>query len=182
VLLDGMAALVGVAARSVAEISDDVSLVQVRVLVLLHNQRHQTMGGLADALGVNRSTATRVCERLEAKHLVRRRVDPDDRRSVHAELTRKGAKLVQQMINRRRAELESVLAQMTPTARDQLVAGLRAFADAGAHMGAHAWGVGWAGAPQVPAGSATPGSERGLPTPSPAAPAGGVGVEPRGAG
>lgn len=145
VVLDGVTTLVGVAARSVAEISDDVSLVQVRVLVLLHNHGDQAMRALAGALGVNPSTATRVCDRLEAKQLVRRRVDRDDRRTVRAELTPQGRELVQRMVERRRSELEPVLARMTAEARAQLVAGLQAFADAGAHMGADAWGVGWAG-------------------------------------
>ncbi len=51
VVITATRALVGVAARSLAEVNDDVTLPQYRVLVLLDGRGPQTMGELAEALG-----------------------------------------------------------------------------------------------------------------------------------
>ena len=53
--------------------------------------RRLTMYQLADALLVSRSGATRLIDRLEGRGWVARRVAPQDRRVVRAELTREGA-------------------------------------------------------------------------------------------
>ena len=53
--------------------------------------RRLTMYQLADALLVSRSGATRLIDRLERRGWVARRVAPQDRRVVRAELTREGA-------------------------------------------------------------------------------------------
>ena len=57
-------ALVGVAARSLAETEDTVTLVQYRALVLLAARGEMNVGTLAEALAVHQSTATRLCDRL----------------------------------------------------------------------------------------------------------------------
>jgi DNA-binding MarR family transcriptional regulator len=53
--------------------------------------RRLTMYQLSDALLVSRSGATRLIDRLEERGWVARRVAPQDRRVVRAELTREGA-------------------------------------------------------------------------------------------
>jgi DNA-binding MarR family transcriptional regulator len=53
--------------------------------------RRLTMYELADGLLVSRSGATRLIDRLEERGWVTRRVSPQDRRVVRAELTREGA-------------------------------------------------------------------------------------------
>ena len=58
VVLDATRALVGVAARSLAIINDDVSLAQLRVLVLIDERGPQTMGQIATNLAVSPSTVT----------------------------------------------------------------------------------------------------------------------------
>ena len=61
------------------------------VLVQLHAAGGQTtMGELADRLLIVPSTCTRLVERMTAAGLVERRVDGDDARVRHAELTRHG--------------------------------------------------------------------------------------------
>jgi DNA-binding MarR family transcriptional regulator len=61
------------------------------VLVQLHAAGGEvTMGELADRLLIAPSTCTRLVERMTAAGLVGRRVDPDDARVRHAELTRRG--------------------------------------------------------------------------------------------
>src|SRR4051794_17698243 len=59
--------LVAVAARSLAEVTDDVTLPQFRALVVLASQGPQLIGSLAEQLDVNPSTASRLSERLVRK-------------------------------------------------------------------------------------------------------------------
>ncbi len=136
-------ALVGLAARSLAAASDDVSLAQHRVLVLLEGRGSQTMGALAEQLDVNPSTATRVCDRLVEKKLVRRRTDDDDRRSVRVDLTSRGRKLIDQVMNRRRALIADVLHKMTPRAQRNLASALVEFSLAAGELSDRAWRLGW---------------------------------------
>ncbi|MFD2079304.1 DNA-binding transcriptional regulator, MarR family [Actinopolymorpha cephalotaxi] len=49
---------------------------------------------LAQRLGLNQSSATRLVSRLEAKDLVRRDTCPDDRRGIYAVLTKRGEVLL----------------------------------------------------------------------------------------
>jgi DNA-binding MarR family transcriptional regulator len=85
-LVDGVLgasrALVAVAARSLAGVAEDVTLPQYRFLVELASRGPQRLADLAGALGVDRSTATRMCDRLVRKRLVTRRRAQEDRRAV----------------------------------------------------------------------------------------------------
>ena|SRR5689334_14649954 len=87
-------ALVAVAARSLAAVGDDVTLPQYRALVVLAASGPQGTVELAAALAVNPSTATRMCDRLVRKGLVRRRRQAGDRRAVRIALTPAGRDLV----------------------------------------------------------------------------------------
>lgn len=136
-------ALVGVAARSLTYLADDVSLVQYRVLVLLAERGPSTMGALTDSLDVNPSTATRVCDRLVDKRLVRRRVDDEDRRSVHVALTARGRRLIDEVMQRRREEITRILKRMGTASRQRLAAALDDFAVAARESGDDAWELGW---------------------------------------
>jgi DNA-binding MarR family transcriptional regulator len=49
---------------------------------------------LAQRVGLNQSSATRLVSRLEAKELVRRDTCPDDRRGVYAVITEQGEALL----------------------------------------------------------------------------------------
>src|SRR3954453_21920684 len=109
VVLSATRALVGAAARSLASVSDDVTIAQHRVLVLLEGRGPQTMRALADQLDVSPSTATRVCDRLVDKKLVRRRIDDNDRRAVRVDLSPRGRKLIDHVMQRRRALIADIL-------------------------------------------------------------------------
>src|SRR5215813_8596109 len=87
-------ALVGVAARSLAGTEDTVTLVQYRALVLLAARGAMNVGGLADALDVHQSTATRLCDRLVKRGLVDRAHSAQNRREVVLSLTRAGQTLI----------------------------------------------------------------------------------------
>ena len=57
-------ALVAVAARSIAQAGDSVTLPQYRALVALAARGPQRVTDLAEELGVHPSSATRMCDRL----------------------------------------------------------------------------------------------------------------------
>ena len=101
------------------------------------------MGDLARALGVNPSTATRLCETLEAKGLVVRRPAPDDRRTIRAALTTDGRRLVDRSLRSRRRALDRAAARLDHDAGRRLQRSLTELTAAFGGSGDHAWALGW---------------------------------------
>jgi DNA-binding MarR family transcriptional regulator len=108
---------------------------QLRVLTIVAENRHTNMNRLAEALGVVPSSASRLCDRLEATGLLRRAPDPRDRREVRLVLTPAARRLLDELRERRRGALAEVLGRMTPAGRQELVRALAAF-DAAVQAGA----------------------------------------------
>ena len=104
--------LVAVAARSLAGAAEEVTLPQYRALVVLASKGPQRVNSLAEALDVTSSTATRMCDRLVRKGLVRRRAARTDRREVRITLTAAGQGLVDEVTRRRRAEISQILVKI----------------------------------------------------------------------
>lgn len=100
---------------------------QLRVLAVIAGNRHTNMNRLAEALDVVPSSASRLCDRLEANGLLRRVPDPRDRREVRLMLTPSAQRLLDDLRDRRRTALAVVLERMTPSARQDLVRSLQAF-------------------------------------------------------
>jgi DNA-binding MarR family transcriptional regulator len=136
-------ALVGVAVRSLAAAEPEVTLPQYRALVLLDRRGAQRVSDLADMLGVNGSTATRQCDRLERKGLLRRNASDSDRRSVFVSPTDRGRTLVSRVTNSRREQIHRILRAMPPQDRVTLIAALTAFADAAGEAPEQHWSSGW---------------------------------------
>jgi DNA-binding MarR family transcriptional regulator len=82
---------------------------QVDALDVVVNQGGCRMTELADALWVDRSTATRVIDRLVAGGVVDRRAAPTDGRAVWVEATPHGMDLYEEFSQRRRTMLLAVL-------------------------------------------------------------------------
>jgi DNA-binding MarR family transcriptional regulator len=129
-LLTASRVLVGVSARSLSEVESAVTVTQFRTLVVLDSHQGINLSGLAEKLGVNASTALRMIDRLLVADLVTRRDNPETRREVLLALSPAGRKLVRQVTQRRRAELARVVAAMPSGRRSELLAALRAFAEA----------------------------------------------------
>lgn len=136
-------ALVAVAARSLADMGEDVTLAQYRALVVLRTRGPQRPADLAERLQVTPSTASRMVERLVRRRLVRRVRSTQDRRMVRVHLTEAGHRLVDEVIDRRRAEIERILAQMPARGRRTVTAALRAFAQAAGEAPEQDWALGW---------------------------------------
>ena len=109
---------------------------QLRVLTIVAGKQHTNMSRLAEALEVVPSSASRLCDRLEATGLLRRVPDPRDRREVRLLLTPAARRLLDELRDLRRRALEEVLGQMPAGDRDALVRSLRSFATAAAVDGA----------------------------------------------
>ncbi|QYJ03421.1 MarR family transcriptional regulator [Nocardioides panacisoli] len=135
--------LVAIAARSLADRSDDVTLPQYRLLVVLTAEGPHRVGDLAAALDVNPSTATRLCDRLEGKGLVERQRIPTDRRAVQLVATDAGHRLVDQVMADRRVEIGRILATMSPEQHRQVADGLRLFSESAGEVPDRHWTVGW---------------------------------------
>jgi DNA-binding MarR family transcriptional regulator len=138
-------ALVAVAARSLAVAGEEVTLPQYRALVVLAARGPQGTADLAAALAVNPSTATRMCDRLVRKGLVRRHRQAGDRRMVRIALTAAGRDLVAEVTRRRRAELARLLGVLPLDQHQPVIAAFRAFAAAAGEMPQQGAALGWAG-------------------------------------
>lgn len=135
-LLDASRVFSAAIALSLEGAQDRVTLPQLRALVLINRSGPLNMTGLAEGLGINPSNASRVCDQLEGRGLLRRETADGDRRNVVLETTPEGARAVAELLRRRRAVLEQVVASMPSDERDQLLAGLAAFVQAAGRLGA----------------------------------------------
>lgn len=129
-LLTASRVLVGVSARSLAEVEDTVTVTQFRTLVVLQSHGKMNLNRLAELLAVTPSTAMRMVDRLVAAELVTRAANPGNRREVRLDLTSAGRSVVRRVTARRRSEISRIVAVMPAAKRETLVAALQAFAQA----------------------------------------------------
>ena len=133
-LLTASRALVAVAARSLADVEENITLAQYRMLVVLGSHGDLSLQQLATELGVNPSTAMRMVDRLTAAGAVTRRDNPHDRRGVLVTLTGAGRSILRRVTRRRHAEINRIVTAMPTRRRTEMVAALRAFADAAGEL------------------------------------------------
>lgn len=145
-LLTASRVLVGVSARSLAEVEDTVTVTQFRTLVVLDGHGEINLNRLAELLAVNSSTAMRMIDRLLTAGLVSRRGNPANRREVILDLTAQGRRIVRRVTARRRDEITRIVRAMPSTQRASLIKALRAFAAAAGEpepRAAHTAALGW---------------------------------------
>jgi DNA-binding MarR family transcriptional regulator len=94
---------------------------KLRALDLLAESGSLRVGELADRVGVDDTTATRLVDRLEATGLATRRSEPGDRRATTVELTPAGAELVAGIAAQRQLFFCDILAGLEPDERAELV-------------------------------------------------------------
>jgi DNA-binding MarR family transcriptional regulator len=142
-LLAASRALVGVAARSLAAAEDSITLPQYRALVILASRGEQRVSHLADALAIHPSTATRLCDRLAAKSLIKRNASVESRREVTVALTASGRALLRKVTNRRVSEIDKIVEHLGTATRRATIDALNAFAHAAGEIPDDAWKLGW---------------------------------------
>jgi len=140
-LLVASRALVGVAARSLADI--DVTLPQFRALVLIGSRSRTTVSDLAAALGSHPTSVTRLCDRLVRRRLIRRSEAAEDRRETDLHLTAAGRRLVERVTDRRRRDLAVIASRMSDDEAQAAVGAFKAFAAAAEQSHATADLFGW---------------------------------------
>lgn len=125
-------ALVGVLEQASSRHSVSVPPTQLRVLSIISHRSGTNVNRLAELLDVVPSSASRLCDRLEATGLLRRVADPRDRREVHLVLTPAAEELLRELTERRHRAVQAVLDQMPHRAQHELLLALLAFGQAAA--------------------------------------------------
>lgn len=104
-----------------------LSRAQLRILVLLQQEKAAAVGQLAGALGVTLPSITATVDRLVHAGLVSREDDPNDRRRVINRLTPAGQTLLERLQEGRRARLVAALERLKAGELDALAASLARF-------------------------------------------------------
>jgi DNA-binding MarR family transcriptional regulator len=142
-VLTASRALVGVAARSLAAVEDDVTLAQYRALVLLASRGEQNLGALARALSIHPSSTTRLCDRLEAKGLISRTPSAESRREITLAITGAGSRLLKTVTARRRREIRGIIDSLSRDEQRRVQEAFALFGRAAGELPDDAWQLGW---------------------------------------
>jgi|SRR5664279_1400843 DNA-binding MarR family transcriptional regulator len=142
-VLNASRVLVAVAARSLGDVAEEVTLTQYRTLVVLASRGPQSLAALAEAIDVTPPTATRMCDRLIRKGLILRRHERGDRRLIRLTLSEKGQVLVDAVTKRRRAEITDLLKAIPREQQTALVDSLQRLSAAAGEVPEQDWSAGW---------------------------------------
>jgi DNA-binding MarR family transcriptional regulator len=95
-------------------LTSDMTIAQLRVLLLLRTEGPSRMSAIAATLGAALPTITGTMDILVKKELVSRDRDPDDRRSVICQLSQHGLEVMNRMWALGRAQLEKLIIGLSP--------------------------------------------------------------------
>ncbi|MDX5458956.1 MarR family transcriptional regulator [Micromonospora tulbaghiae] len=123
-------ALIGVLDSATSRHTVSVSPTQLRVLSLIVSHPDTNVNRLAELLDVVPSSASRLCDRLEAVGLLRRVADPRDRREVRLIPTAAADTLLRDLQERRHRAVQAVLDRMPNRVQHELLLALVAFSQA----------------------------------------------------
>ncbi|AYF79565.1 MarR family transcriptional regulator [Nocardia yunnanensis] len=110
-----------------------VSPSQLQALTIVQQHGQLNLNGLAAEMDTMPSSASRLCDRLQAAGLLARTASPANRREVMLALTRDGQRLLLEVSETRRRDLDRVLQAMSPAGREALLAGLAEFTAGAEH-------------------------------------------------
>ncbi len=110
----------------------DLTFTQLRGLSMLARRQPLRMSDLADALGMTAASASALIDRMVQRGFVTRRSDPDDRRTVLVELSRRGQRILDIMERGSSDHFTRMIEKMTASERDALATTLQAFLRIGA--------------------------------------------------
>ncbi len=103
---------------------------QIRALGFLSRTRTQTVGELAEAMGVTISTASGLVDKLVDEQLAERSTNPDDRRQVLIRLAPAAAEMQTELRAIRRRQVLTAVDALEPNQRDCFLESIQAIADA----------------------------------------------------
>lgn len=119
--------MTAVVARTLTAVAEEITVPQLRVLVLLDSRGPMNLSSLAQHLDVNPSNASRTCDQLVASGTVERAAAEGDRRRVQLRLTDRGTAFVAGLMAARRDLLRAVVDRVPPDDLAVLARGLEAF-------------------------------------------------------
>ena len=119
--------MTAIVARTLSAVAEQITVPQLRVLVLLNSRGAMNLTTIARHLGVNPSNASRTCDQLVATGRLIREPDPRDGRSAVLALTADGARFVSELMAARRRMIDTVVARMAPEDQRNLAHALGAF-------------------------------------------------------
>ena len=90
-------------------LESDLSVAQLRVLLVLQSQGPSRMSSIASVIGIALPTATGVVDNLVKKGLAIREYDPQDRRLVICKLSAQGQDLINKLWMSGRFQMENLL-------------------------------------------------------------------------
>lgn len=105
----------------------DLTVSQVKVILMLFTDGMMRMGTLASELGVSLPTATGIVDRLGERSLVLREGDPQDRRVVLCRLSEEGRKLAASLWEVGQQQTRQLLEAMTSEELQLVEGAARAF-------------------------------------------------------
>ncbi len=94
-------------------LASNMTVAQLRVLLLIHSEGHIRMSAIATALGVKDATATGIVNNLVEKGLVTREEDPEDRRLVICALSSLGEATMNSMWALGQSKMHQMLQGLT---------------------------------------------------------------------
>jgi DNA-binding MarR family transcriptional regulator len=121
----------GISGRSAAELPYELTLPQLRALVVLDDDASVTVKALAARLGIQPSTTTRLADRLVAKALIERVPGMHDRREVLLSLSPAGRAVVRTAMDSRRRAVEEILVTLSDAELAAIGESFAVFAAAG---------------------------------------------------
>lgn len=95
-----------------------------------------TQRELAARLSLDRSTVSRLVDRLEARDWVTRRVHPESRRAVELRLTAEGVRAARELQAARTERFDALMEALPAGRRDEVVEALRQLTQASQQIGA----------------------------------------------
>lgn len=104
-----------------------LSSAQLRALMVVEQCDGVNLRGLAAAMGILLSSASRLCDRLVAAGVLEREPGRVDRREIALHLTAAGRNLLDELRAERRSLISAVLTRMSPAGRQSLLRGLQEF-------------------------------------------------------
>jgi DNA-binding MarR family transcriptional regulator len=90
-------------------LTSDMTVAQLRVLLILHAEGPSQMSSIASSLGIAVSTATGIVDNLVRKGLVTRGADPEDRRLVICTLSPQGQETINRMWTLGQSQMKKLL-------------------------------------------------------------------------
>ena len=132
---------VAIAANSLADDDEPLSLQQYRALALLATRDGQRPADLSRSLGVTPSTTTALCDRLVQKGMISRRRRGTDRRSIYLIVSTRGHEQLDKIAARRGALLREIFVRLPAPTQAQLAEALPAFIEAAGDAAIDEWSI-----------------------------------------